>query len=706
MQGSKFLKVTDTLRQYRRAELKDFEDDLGKNPVEKLYCDPLPDNAILNSVISNNTTFLLGRKGTGKSTVFAKAQAILRAKKNVIPIYVDVKSLSDLVSGKDLSLTFKDDELDPSTVHSHLLRKKFLSQIVSEIISSLSQISDEMSIWDKWAGKHRDLDDLKQSLKRFQSNLKHQKCEEIEVPVLKIISKTSKTRRSSEGELEGKAKVSAEASALNAKVSGEISSRDFEKTLEDVELYKEYSDIIFSTFPFTEILSDIKDLLRESGLKKLVIFFDDFSELSLVDQRLFVDVILAPLNNSSQEMVKLKVAGYPGRVYYGKIDPTKIETISLDFSSLYEAAEVQTMESSAEDYTARLIECRFKAFKIKPEDYFDTNSADLSDYYRIIFQSTFNVPRLMGALLHICYMDQTSKGKLITISAIKLAARKHYEGTLLQYFDRMNRFALEPFENKVDRQNQQALLEALRTKAREVRKGISLGDIGGNYFAGLVTPPVSHFTVSSSLNDIFSSLEANFFLSRYKDMRDKTGRPVTVYALALGLTELDRLSWGYPEGRRFRSYFVQRCFDYNILVHQFLVKNQTIRCDSCGASHPMDRKDHFEFFKWACPECKEGKCSVVSLAGDLQDLVKQATSGIQLDPVELEILEALNMEDKDLAAGEISTIIDTTYQLVGRRTAKMRDQGLVQKDRDEDDKRVKSSITDRAKEIYFAQQTE
>jgi hypothetical protein len=46
---------------------------------------------------------------------------------------------------------------------------------------------------------------------------------------------------------------------------------------------------------------------------------------------LFVDVVLSPLNNPSNEAIKLKVAAYPGRVYYGKIDPGKADTISRFF---------------------------------------------------------------------------------------------------------------------------------------------------------------------------------------------------------------------------------------------------------------------------------------------------------------------------------------------------------------------------------------
>jgi len=82
-----FSRIAESLRQYRRAELRDFEVELGSAPVDTLYVDPLPNNAILNSVLSSNTTFLLGRKGTGKSTIFAKAQNEIRRRKDIISIY-------------------------------------------------------------------------------------------------------------------------------------------------------------------------------------------------------------------------------------------------------------------------------------------------------------------------------------------------------------------------------------------------------------------------------------------------------------------------------------------------------------------------------------------------------------------------------------------------------------------------------------------
>lgn len=66
-----FLKAIASLKKYRRADLIDEE---GNNLLEKLYTDLLPDNYILNQSLQDNTTFLIGRKGTGKSTIFLRIE--------------------------------------------------------------------------------------------------------------------------------------------------------------------------------------------------------------------------------------------------------------------------------------------------------------------------------------------------------------------------------------------------------------------------------------------------------------------------------------------------------------------------------------------------------------------------------------------------------------------------------------------------------
>jgi hypothetical protein len=66
MKKQKFLDAVNTLKLYRRAELLDEE---GQRLVSELYVDPLPDDHISRTVLRPNTTFLIGRKGAGKSTI-------------------------------------------------------------------------------------------------------------------------------------------------------------------------------------------------------------------------------------------------------------------------------------------------------------------------------------------------------------------------------------------------------------------------------------------------------------------------------------------------------------------------------------------------------------------------------------------------------------------------------------------------------------
>lgn len=702
-----FAKVAESLRQYRRAELLDFEEDIGEKPVDIVYVDPLPDSSVLNSVLSGNTTFVLGRKGTGKSTLFAKAQSILRERDKTLSVYLDVKTLHEVVAAAEQpSFNTLDKGIDPVVTRSHLLRKEALGHVISELLKEIGNACERMSIVQRWLGKSRKYEDLKVALKVLAERIKKSHLKVDELPILakidgNIRNKAAKERGSSSNE-----KVGGGLSETSVNFSTEVASSAFEKSLEDQELYEEYSDVVLKSFPFYEIIREIRELLEEAQLQRVVIFFDDFSELKLVDQKLFVDVVLSPLNNASNEAIKLKVAGYPGRVYYGRIDPGKVDTITLDFVDLYETTEVQEMERSAIDYTRRLLTARFKAFGVDASDFFETeNNFTFEQYAELLFQCSFNVPRIVGHLLHYCYLDRISKGQRITAQSIRLASQKYYEQTVSQYFDRMNRFALEPFENKLDRDNQKKLLEFLISEARRIRRGINDGAIGGSYFSTLRNAPTSHFIVDPELEGALASLESNFLLSRYKKIRDKNGQPALVFALFYGLCESERVAWGYPAGREFRNYFVQRCFEFTRALTVFLSTRQTIRCAQCGSSYGLDKKQMFETFKWSCPECRgAGTCKVFSLADDFRKEVAALDTKLMLEPIELRILECLEDESRPMRAGEIAPLIDATHQLVGRRTSKLNEQGLVEKKKDVTGHSI-SAMTERARATYFPDTT-
>lgn len=701
MDISKFSSMANSLRQYRRADLRDFDKELNNNSaIDLLYVDPLPSDAILSQILAPTTTFLLGRKGTGKSTIFAKAQSVIRQKNENLSIYIDVKSIYDLIGTFDVPVINVPD-ISQEVLHAHLLRKFFLSTVLLEISKELQGAVQKLSFLDRVIrGKKKAFDATISKMTSLENKVKKGELSVSELPILQLITKkgTDRTTKTTRNE----SSFAATASLSTQKLSSQIDAqnKNFDELLSDNELYQDYSDAILQSFPFWDILKDIKYNLSQIGVDKLIIFFDDFSEINYLSQKLFVDVILSPLNNSSEEKIKLKIAGYPGRVYFGRIDPSKADVIDLDFSKLYKDRDIQTTELRAIDYTRRLIEKRFDAFGIKFEDYFDMKSTTKEEYFRLLFECSFNVPRILGFILNSCYKDRIVQGQIITMPIIKMASQKYYDSTLLQYFDQQNRYVIEPFEQKLDRHIQKELLFKLIEEARSVRKRILSGEIGGEYFKKIPNPPVSHFYISRDMESLLDSLEFNFLVTKYHEMRDKDGKDISVYALFYGLCEAENILWGYPKGKRDdRSYFVQRCFSYNHVLHELLAQKQTIRCQNCGNSYSMSQKQSFELFKWHCPECQIGICSVVNLAEEYIHEIESLNKDLMLEPVELEILQVLYNENRPMRAAEISAMIDRSYQLVGRRTSKLRDQGYI--DKPQRKSTILNKITDRAKKLFF-----
>lgn len=95
----RFVEVSESLKKYRRADLID---ESGKSILDKLYVDLLPDNIILNKCLLDNTTFLVGRKGTGKSTIFLKLENEYRKKKIICHVMLMLKQFMNRHKHKPL----------------------------------------------------------------------------------------------------------------------------------------------------------------------------------------------------------------------------------------------------------------------------------------------------------------------------------------------------------------------------------------------------------------------------------------------------------------------------------------------------------------------------------------------------------------------------------------------------------------------------
>lgn len=686
MKKQEFLKAVDTLKLYRRAELID---EMGHELISDLYVDPLPDEHILRTVLKTNTTFLVGRKGTGKSTIFQRAQEALNSDKTTTWAYIDIKTLyeastAEIVGGiPDAYET----ALSADAVRRLNIFRSFVIELITEIKKQIHERVTS-SLWNQvkeaFTGS---VSELFEKLDEFIDELKRNEYLDVTGSIQAAKQDSGRHKETSKTGLEAAAKVAATPS-VQAKVLAELIS-ELEQTRS-----QNYSQVFIRVFNIRGLITRLREILTGLNVRHLYIFIDDFSELPRGDMEQMVDTILAPFNNWSEEFIKLKIAVYPGRLYAGAIDLSKVDEVYLDIYRAYGRNDVGNMEDRAIDFTQRLVTTRLQYFcKESPEEYFETSSPN---FWQTLFFACLGNPRILGYILFFCYETTLIYNKKIGVRTIQDAARRYYEEKIDHYF-RLNKFLHETFEERSSIYSLKELLEEIVKRAKELRtyrESKVMSEIEGR-------PPTSHFHVRSSYDSILSTLELNFFLTKYYEMKDRDGREASVYALNYGLCQQEAISFGRPrEKREHRLYFVERVFDYSPIVMSYIKVNQEIICNACGSRHAHELLPAIQSFDMLCPQCKKGTCVVVNLSRKYERLIKSVSDEALLPETELGILKTLHDERKSMFAKEIAAQLDCSYQLVGKRGRSLAERDLVSRGENEKGRRV-FEITTTANRVYF-----
>jgi DNA-binding MarR family transcriptional regulator len=688
MKKAEFLTAVDTLKLYRRSELLDEQ---GKQLISSLYVDPLPDNHVLHTLLRPNTTFLIGRKGTGKSTIFQRVQEDLNAQAQSTWAYIDIKTLyeastSEVVGGIPADLQ---NALSPEAVERLCVFKSFVLELIREIKSQIrARITS--SIWSQVREAFTGAaSELFEQLDEFVEDLKDNQYLDVtaQIQTVKHDENSRKEKANAAAEATGKFGTSP---AVTAKVLAEM-VLELEK-----KRSQNYSQVFIHVFNIRGLIVRLREILTTLKVKHLYIFIDDFSELPRADMEQVVDTILAPFNNWSEEFVKLKVAVYPGRLYAGAIDLSKVDEVYLDIYRAYGRNDVSSMEDRAIDFTRRLVTTRLKHFCDKPaEEYFETES---SDFWRTLFHACIGNPRILGYLLFFSYETTIIYGKRIGVRTIQDAARRYYEEKIDHYF-RLNKFLHESFEERSSIYSLKELLEELVKRAKALRnykESKVIKELSGR-------PPTSHFHIKATYDSVLSTLELHFFLTKYYEMKDRDGHDVAVYALNYGLCQQEAIAFGRPrEKREHRVYFVERVFDFTPIIVSYIKVNQEIVCDNCHHRHGHEMLPAIEAFGLLCPQCKNGTCRIVNLSRKYEGLIRSVAEDDLLPGTELGILKTLHDERKRMFAKEIASELDCSYQLVGKRGRNLAERGLVVRAENEKGRRV-FEISETAEDVYFVE---
>lgn len=694
-----FFKAVDSLKKYRRAELYD---ENGNQLIDELYTDLLPNKHIMNICLSNNTTFLVGRKGTGKSTIFLKLQHEIRKNNTAISAYIDVKTVYENSQTEYVNSEYLLEVINEDMLKKYLLQRTFIQNILKEISCEIDKKVE--SIFDKLKkvfGK-----DKKPHVKHAIEELFHkiednELLREIEVPILRQVGSKFKQEQVGKSTRGNKAEIEGSAGLKEQQLKLKISADEGQEKTEQSSAEYDFSGVFLQVFQIKDIIEQIKYILEQLNIRQLVVLLDDFSEIDDEAIKLFMDVILAPLNNWSNEFIKFKVAAYPNRIPYGKLQLDKIDVIKLDFYNLYSEYARDKMEERAVEFTHRLLEKRLKHFTKKDMSYFfDINSEnDLKDYLELIFQVSMNVPRIIGYVLFYCHNSNILYDKPITKNAIEMAAQKYYSDIIRSFFDATT-YSIMAIDEKISILQMNKLLNRIVDAQKQIKSKVLTGELTGEAY-NKTFPHTSHFFILPQYEQFLKTLELNFFITKYNELSSRDKEKVAVYALNYGLCKKNNLRWGKPGDKR--KYFIERPFNFTALVDDFLKNTKRIVCKNseCGNEYGMDKIEFLQFTNMKCPDCHTD-VKVVSMLDSIREDIEKIDDTKLLPPIEYSILYELYKNEKPLKAKMIAEELDCSYQLIGQKAKILdEDRGLIERSKGENGGRI-YALKEVAKATYFA----
>lgn len=662
MEGKKeFLEMATSLKLVRRAEIEHE----GENIINNIYTDLLPDDGILRQVNLARTTILKGRKGTGKSTVFQKSIEDMKKHKEIITVYIDVKTLFDSATpsmSQDLPVEISEE------IKRYLIYKNFLFEVINEANKNLHESIKAQPFLTRMikavSGTEQRVEAEFEEMRNNIDNV----VKDVDAQLCTIINKTE--------DLKNKDLINA---GIKVNQTPEI---NIGGTSEQENSYKqEFTNTVLRYFDIKKCLIDsflnIRTIL---GVKYIYMYLDDYSEMDEEAQEIFMDWFVAPLNNISDDFVKFKIATYPNRFYFGKMDNQKVDEINLDFyDALYSYKNISKMEEISINYIKRLIDNRMQIFLPNRAlgEFFDLKEDEL---YELLFDISLNTPRVIGYVLAFCYASHITLDKKITRAALNAAAQKYFEDIVQQYFEK-NKFVIKSFSEMASRENLKFLMNKFVEKETDNDKVVN-GEEKRNL-------PTSHFLIADGLCKLLDSLELNGYITTYNKVKDKDNNPSTLYAISYGLCQKYNLKYGRPKNTELRQYYLERKFLFNDILQDHFNKSQEIECPK-GHRYSFDKLEWLESFGMVCPECVKNRdvqqCSIKMTNNNIIEIIQgYIDNSLALeDDLQYEILNYLgNNPNESFKASTIAAELDCTYQLIWRRAARLIERELVIIDRED-----------------------
>lgn len=309
----------------------------------------------------------------------------------------------------------------------------------------------------------------------------------------------------------------------------------------------------------------------------------------------------------------------------------------------------------------------FDDYVIVVEVTLSTNSRQ-EEYCKYLFNMTMNVVRHIGLILDYAQELSIIQGERITLNILNEASKRFYKERLVQFFEE-SKTAKMTYNERIESLELNKLLNQIIDKEKTIKTNIRTNQYTAVIFQKERNNPyTSHFYIAQELEPYLGSLELNFFISKYNEMSNKSGKKVSIYALNYGLCMDENLRWGKPKGNEYRTYFIESPFNFTPVIKNFLSENKKIYCENCMHEFSEEEYNLMKKYGGTCLKCgcknsiQEKRVLSDEERSEIEEIEKKDNL---LEREQYQLLKLLQYSRKDKTATELAQELDVSWQKIG-----------------------------------------
>lgn len=393
MEAQKKQVIMEAFSSMRTTDNIKLEDLLCLNQLKRYYVDPF---GYLSSLVQKEDNFVIGRRGTGKSTLlyrgFAECIDTWNSEKRVLPIYIDLSKCETLCSS--------DNNIE--------VEQLFAYELMRCLESSLVLVWDKIVPEDEVHIESNLHQELKNCINRINSIL------QTGVP-FKVECSDEKSAIQVENEKGKKVDISFK----DFLIGGEKNKRETEQ-IEKV-VHKKF------TYTLSEFLDGLTTITELINIDSIMVFIDEYSELNVETQR--VIAYLLKRMRGTRKNIFFKVCAITDNYELGEIRLQRdFFEISLDLYKMFERAKgLNDAFNRLTEFTENIIEERLKAYQVGAafKDLFLSSKQAV----QMLTYSTMGVPRTLGIILKEAWSQTIARGKnKISLDDLKYGIKTSGDG--------------------------------------------------------------------------------------------------------------------------------------------------------------------------------------------------------------------------------------------------------------------------------------